>query len=679
MILIKPRLPERISKKLHDWVVHRFGKRAHTLSNANKKKVNLMGKLINIDNGGTLTDIWVLDGNKSYRTKTITTPYDLSKCFFEGLKKISADIYGKEDLAALLQSTDHIRYSTTQGTNALVERKGPALGLIVDTAAREWLDQSDQQAGLLKNLVGERIATLDSSQGDEAFRAALTEAVNQLSAGGASRIVVACMEGDYAATEKRVAAAMLRAFPRHLLGSVPVLYANTLCQNADPNIRVWTALLNAFLHPAMECFLYNTENELQRYKVRHPLLVYRNDGYSGRVAKTIALKTYSSGPRGGSEGALAYARHYNLGRVITVDVGGTTTDIGLVENDAIRSHRLGHVEGVKCDYALADIVSVGVGGGSIIKVVDGAIRVGPESVGGAPGPACFSMGGEEATITDALLVTGLLDPATYFGGKLNLSKDKAEAAIRRNVADPLGISVNQACQQMTKAWADLIAKGIAEFCDVDDNTVLMAFGGGGPMGIAAVAESAGVDTVLIPRLSAVFSAHGIGFSDIAHSASALVQSSSKVEDVVAGLRERVLRDMHTEGYSEDECQLEAWYESGDRLVDCSVDELPKVAGKAGEGVRIGLRAVKKIDHATLEGGSEPSPQPAQIGSNRELVDPQGASHAVPVIAVEGQQPGAEGQGPAVLEEAFWTCSVPADWHYRFTGNGDIFLKSNKGQ
>ena len=101
--------------------------------------------------------------------------------------------------------------------------------------------------------------------------------------------------------------------------------------------------------------------------------------------------------------------------------------------------------------------------------------------------------------------------------------------------------------------------------------------------------------------------------------------------------------------------------------------------KAGEGVRIGLRAVKKIDHATLEGGSEPSPQPAQIGSNRELVDPQGASHAVPVIAVEGQQPGAEGQGPAVLEEAFWTCSVPADWHYRFTGNGDIFLKSNKGQ
>lgn len=638
-----------------------------------------MGKLINIDNGGTLTDIWVLDGAKSYRTKTITTPYDLSKCFFEGLKKISADIYGKEDLAALLQSTDHIRYSTTQGTNALVERKGPPLGLIVDTADRGWLENGGQQAGLLKDLLGDRIATLDSSLQDEAYRAALTEAVNQLSAGGANRIVVACREGDYAAQEKRIAAAMLRAFPRHLLGSVPVLYANTLCQNPDANIRVWTALLNAFLHPAMERFLYNTENELQRFKVRHPLLVYRNDGYSGRVAKTIALKTYSSGPRGGSEGALAYARHYGLERVITVDVGGTTTDIGLVEHAAIRAHRLGKVEGVQCDYALADITSVGVGGGSIIRVVDGAIRVGPESVGGAPGPACFSMGGEEATITDALLVTGLLDPATYFGGKLNLSKDKAEAAIRRNVAEPLGVSVDQACQQMTTAWAGLIAKGIGEFCDIDDRTVLMAFGGGGPMGIAAVAESAGINTVLIPKLSAVFSAHGIGFSDIAHSASALVSANDDVNEAVARLRERVLRDMHTEGYGQDECEIEAWYESGDHLEICAVDQLPgQVAGNS-DSTRIGIRAIKRIDHASLQGGDELAPQPARGSGTRSLRSPSGEERDVAVFSVEDQVPGAQGDGPAVLEEAFWTCSVPGGWHYRFTGNGDIFLKTNKGQ
>src|SRR5882757_9959464 len=93
-----------------------------------------MGKLINIDNGGTLTDICVIDGDSVYRTKTVTTPYDLSKCFFDGLKKVSKTIYGDEDLLSLLRSTDHIRYSTTQGTNALVERKGPRLGLIVGGA-----------------------------------------------------------------------------------------------------------------------------------------------------------------------------------------------------------------------------------------------------------------------------------------------------------------------------------------------------------------------------------------------------------------------------------------------------------------------------------------------------------------------------------------------------------------
>ncbi|WP_269620707.1 hydantoinase/oxoprolinase family protein [Zhongshania sp. BJYM1] len=643
-----------------------------------------MGKLINIDNGGTLTDIWVLDGDTSYHTKTITTPFDLSKCFFEGLKKISEDIYGHEDLKALLQSTDHIRYSTTQGTNALVERKGPSLGLLLNTTDSDWCCEDDHQQALFADLLGDRVAVLNMNLEPQAYQKCLTEAVGRLSAAGASRIVVAFCDDDFATQESALRKTMLRSFPRHLLGSVPVLYSSALCRHANPNVRLWTALFNAFLHPAMERFLYNTENELSHFRTRNPLLVYRNDGYSGRVAKTIALKTYSSGPRGGAEGALAYSQYYGYRRVITVDVGGTTTDIGLVEDNKIIDSRLGLIEGVRCSDPLAEIVSVGVGGGSIIRAEGGVIKVGPESVGGAPGPACFGMGGDKATITDVLLVMGLLDPKTYFGGKLALKYDKAEAAILRHVAEPLSLSLPQACTQMMDAWAGKIADGIRDYTDITDDTVLMAFGGGGPMGVAAVAKSAGIATVLIPRLSAVFSAHGIGFSDIAHLASEAIPRSDNdaVSEVFERLRDRVLRDMSTEGYSAAQCDLEVWYEQESERHDVSLSadgKLPADANIARADILLSVRAVHRISHAKLADKVELNVSEPKATSDRALANSKGEFQRVPVFRVEDQIAGASGAGPAVLEEAFWTCSVPLGWGFEFTANRDIVLNISSRQ
>jgi len=642
-----------------------------------------MGKLINIDNGGTLTDIWVLDGEASYHTKTITTPYDLSKCFFEGLKKISEDIYGREDLEALLQSTDHIRYSTTQGTNALVERKGPSLGVIVNGSDTQWCCETEQQSSLFSGLIGDRIAVISPDLGPEEYQEALREAVNHLSAAGASRLVVSFCGDNYVAEEEQLRKAMLRAFPRHLLGSVPVLYSSVLSRDEKPNTRLWTALFNAFLHPAMERFLYNTENELSAFRMRNPLLVYRNDGYSGRVAKTIALKTYSSGPRGGAEGALAYSNYYGYKRVITIDVGGTTTDIGLIENGQIIGKQRGLVEGVRCSYPLAEIVSVGVGGGSIIRVVGGEIAVGPESVGGAPGPACFGMGGERATITDALLVMGLLDPKTYFGGKMAIKHEKAVAVINSDIAQPLNISVEAACGRMLDAWAAKIALGIREYTEITDDTVLMAFGGGGPMGVTAVAASAGVRQVLIPRLSAVFSAHGIGFCDIAHSATAQIDGSQPAQaaSIAEGLVDRVSRDMSTEGYSKEECDFEAWYEDEGSVQPLDIAKLS--AGSTDllphQSILLGVRAVKPISHAQLAPKISLSPSAAEASGERRLVAADGTSQSVPVYQVEKQRAGAGGAGGAVLEEAFWTCSVPAEWRFDFTANRDIVLSFNASE
>jgi N-methylhydantoinase A/oxoprolinase/acetone carboxylase beta subunit len=182
----------------------------------------IVGKLINIDNGGTLTDICVIDGDQVFRAKTLTTPHDLSRCFFDGLAKASKAVYGKEDLIGLITSTDHIRYSTTQGTNALVERKGPRLGLILTgTLTEAALRQDPRASEVFDALVGSRVTTLDLELDGIEFDIAAVRAVNSLSSGGANRVIVAHGGSDRSEQETRVKNLLLRKFPQHLLGAIP--------------------------------------------------------------------------------------------------------------------------------------------------------------------------------------------------------------------------------------------------------------------------------------------------------------------------------------------------------------------------------------------------------------------------------------------------------------------------
>ncbi len=635
-----------------------------------------MGKLINIDNGGTLTDIWVLDGAQSYHTKTLTTPYDLSKCFFEGLKKVSQVIYGQEDMSQLLHTTDHIRYSNTQGTNDLIHKKGPRIGIILtSTAAIDTLQETDKEKEMFEALVGNRVAVIDTGLEGEAYIKGVTDAVASLSSAGASRLVVSFNGADYAQRESLLQKAILRAFPRHLLGTVPVVYASEVVGDVDFRRRSWSALYNAFLHPSMELFLYHAEAGLREQRARNPLLIFRNDGGSSRVAKTVALKTYSSGPRGGAEGLKAAADYYDFKHLLMMDVGGTTTDFSEVIDGQVRTLPHGKIEGVECSYPLCDIVSIGAGGGSIFRVKDGAITVGPDSVGGAPGPACFGMGGKEATITDALLIMGLLDPNTYFGGEMNLDFERAMGVIKGNIADLLGLSPEEAVQQMIKALAEKIAAGINDFTEVNGESVLMGFGGGGPMNVLACAEAASIDTVLVPRLAAVYSAFGIGYSDISHPyrRALPVNDQAGLDAVMEELRTRATRDMFSEGFQLSDCTIELALIQGEKVLPLNADKPVLPEGLSGETAVVSMKAVKTINHAEIRGEINHVTSDAVVGALRLLKLPEGEVE-VPVYRVEEQVAGAAGEGPCVIEEAFFTCRVLPGWSFEFTDNRDILLK-----
>ncbi len=636
-------------------------------------------RIINIDNGGTLTDFCVMEGRTVHRAKVLTTPYDLSRCFFDGIAKVSEKIYGAKDPARLLRETDYVRYSTTLGTNSIVERKGPRLGIIVDSSATtDLLCDTEASRELYEAFVGGRIGIIDTAIDDQACEEALVRAVNDVASCGAVRIVIGLTGTAVIAQERRLIRMVQRKFPSHLLGAVPVVTASGLVDEHDDKRRIWTALFNSYLHPAMERFLYTADHRLKSLKCSNPLLIFRNDGGTARVAKTTAIKTYSSGPRAGMEGVRALADHYQLKRVISYDVGGTTTDIGLVEGGVIKNLMRGEVEKIPIAFPLADIASAGVGGSSIITVDSDAIRVGPQSVGAAPGPACFNLGGTDVTITDVVLLAGILSPTTFFGGDLTLDESKSRAAILKRIAEPLRIEVETAVEQVMTEWVNCVSRSISDYTKIDLDTVFVAFGGAGALLATRVADQAGVSKIIIPGLAAVFSACGIGFSDLSHEyRNQLPQAEAAQRSLVEDLIERARRDMFAEGVNLAECEC-IWHIQSDRdateylIADPSRLELPP--SLRGHDLSLRLKVLKRLEHFSFEAIGNEKPSAAISTVVRKIMMKPGEWGEIPVYRLEDQKSGAAADGPAIIEEEYFTGKIDEKWRFRVSSNRDVVIE-----
>jgi N-methylhydantoinase A len=636
-----------------------------------------MERLINIDNGGTLTDICVWDGENFSFTKTLTTPFDLSQCLFDGMAKASKEIFGEEDLPGLLHSTRHIRYSTTQGTNALVERKGPRIGILTDSPALAGeLHNGAAAAELFEDLVGTRVAVINAEQDVEQLSQEIVKHVNRLTTDGAARLVIAMADRN---KEKAVKGVLLRKFPRHLLGSVPMLFSWEFTPDTVQARRVWSGIINSFLHPTMERFLYSTEHRLRDHKVKNPLLIYRNDGASSRVAKSVALKTYSSGPRGGLEGTKALSEAYGLAHVLMIDVGGTTTDVGSVKNSTISTDRRGSIQGVPLSFEMSNVHSSGVGGSSIIALREGVITVGPESVGAAPGPACFGFGGKQATITDVNLLLGVLDPDTYLDGGFSLDAERSRAVITEVIADPLGITLNDALIRMEAAYFERMSQSFAAEVEDADTTTIAAFGGAGPMSACGAARIAGVRRVLVPKMAAVFSAFGIGFSDIAQTYEANVAGLDAEEFAAAkdALLARATRDMFQEGHAIDECRLD-WNVVLEDAEGQLISELPHLDSdpqpRASEhNTMLILTARFELPHASIQRAESAVPTPAVATGERMVRSAADKVDAVSVFELDSQVTGATAAGPAIVEGPYFTARVPLGWNFEVTASGDLML------
>jgi N-methylhydantoinase A len=640
------------------------------------------GYLIGIDTGGTYTDAYLAAGKDRYWTvKVPTTPHDLTVCFAQAIAGC-AEAAGV-DVATLLRSTAVIRFSSTIGTNAILTRSGPKLGLLVTRGAEASLYGAAASGRIFEFIRPEMVAGIDEQTSADGRVARLADPAQASAAARAllergARMLVVSLAGSALnpANERAVFDAISASYPRHYLGAVPTLLSVQVSAEADDASRTAAAVVNAYMHPPLARSLYRAEDDLRRCGLRHPLLVVGADGSVTRVAKTRALSTYQSGPASGVQAGALLAAASGIDAAVTADVGGTSTDLSAVAKGRPARSRYTDIAGLAIPQPSVDVVSLALGGGSVCRADSGTVTVGPQSSGAVPGPACFGLGGQDPTPTDAWLVLGYLDARHYLGGRRKLQPDAAARVLAERIGSQLGVDGDGAAlavasaaeQSVTSAISSLLAAPAtrARLGESNSDVALIGYGGGSGILLPGVAPRLGLRATYLPRLAPVFSAFGAGSLDVHHRYQARLPGEGRgLAEVAGSLAQAAERDVRSEGLDPASAlvSISRLDDPGEPLA--SDFRLP---GLAAELARLRLPAgtalvvtttceVAKPGLPTIPAASSPDPAEAELGK-RELTTRSGRTVA-PVYDGDRLRAGHRLAGPAVLERGGTTALIPA--------------------
>jgi len=485
---------------------------------------------IGIDVGGTFTDLVAIDeAGATILAKVPSTPQDPSLGVLDGLALLAGRL-GLER-AALLADTERIVHGTTVATNALLERKGAATGLLTTAGHRDVIEMreglKDDRYNLRmpppEQLVPRhlRLGVRERMRADGRIEApldpaSLEEAIALLRQERVEAVAVCYLHAwRDPAHEEATRDALHRALP----GAYVSLSSEVLPQIKEFE-RVSTTIINAYVGPVLSRYLARLEERLGAAGYRGPTLIIQSHGGVVPIAEAgrLAVGGVLSGPAGGVAGSVYAARLVGESDLIPFDMGGTSTDISLVVDGGAALAMNRRVGTHQIALNSLDIASIGAGGGSIARVDRGGIlHVGPESAGAVPGPACYGQGGTEATVTDANLVLGYLDPGNFLGGDRKLDPAPAERAIDR-IAAALGIDRLAAARGIHRIINTTMAEGVRLVSvrrGVDPRRfALFAFGGAAGLHATDIARQLGLGRVIVPRIAAVLSAWGMLATDL---------------------------------------------------------------------------------------------------------------------------------------------------------------------
>jgi N-methylhydantoinase A len=532
---------------------------------------------IGIDVGGTFTDAILIDGEtgKLHSAKAFTTPKDRASGVIDAIRAVIAE--AEIDPARI----GEVVHGSTTGTNALIERTGAKAGLLVTAGFRDVLEigrvmrpaeglydmSVDRPAPLVRRYLcleayerigphGEVIVPLDD--------ASVEQACDVFAQHGVEAVAICFLFSFLNSAHERRAAAIVE----RLLPGIHLSESHLVSPEYREYERASTTVMNSYLAPVMTSYLDHLKTRIDEVLDKARLFIIQANGGATTVeiARHRAVATVNSGPAGGVVAAAWYGREHGRDRIVSVDMGGTSFDIGLVENGVSQVTTEGNFQGLPVKLPIIDLHIIGAGGGSIAWIdAGGALNVGPKSAGAEPGPACYGRGGTAATVTDANLVLGRLDPKLFHGGQTPLDVGAARTAVT-DIGHQIGLSVEEAALGIIKVVNANMVKGIATVTvqrgiDVRE-FALLSFGGAGGVHAVDLAESLDMAEVIVPPLPGVFSALGLLAADVRHDYVAAlggvistVANPDSIERLFHGM-EKTARDvLASEGFPDDAVRL----------------------------------------------------------------------------------------------------------------------------
>jgi N-methylhydantoinase A len=483
-----------------------------------------MGYRLGVDVGGTFTDLLLIDETtgETFRDKVPSTPSDPSQAVINGARGLCE----RQNIAA--SQIDLFLHGTTVATNAVLEKKIAKVGLIVTEGHRHlmqiarslvpgglaaWIiwPKPEPMAALQRTIEapermdakGQTVRALDEAE--------MRSRLEKLKASEEVEALTICLMNSYVdgSHEKAVAAICAEVFP-----DIPISISSDILPEMQEYERALTTVANSAVRPAVARYVGNLEKELKDWGTKAKLNLLRSDGglMSAEKSAEAPVNLLMSGPAGGVAGAVWVAKSASVKNVLTLDMGGTSTDVALIENGAARLQRETSVGDLNVRASSIDVKTVGAGGGSIAFVPEltKALRVGPESAGAVPGPVAYGKGGELPTVTDANVVLGYL-PESLLGGSFTLDREGAQKAVQ-TIADALEIDLMDAAAGIIdivneNMFGALRLVSVQQGYDPRD-FALMGFGGAGPLHANAMGKLMNSWPVIIPPSPGVLCAYG---------------------------------------------------------------------------------------------------------------------------------------------------------------------------
>jgi N-methylhydantoinase A len=690
-----------------------------------------------VDVGGTFTDVVCINNGMLFRGKADTSHYDLKVGFFNAARVAAEKASLKMEDA--LKAADAIVYSTTVGTNALIERRGTKLGLITTQGfehtvkvgrARNWGDGLPTEkkydrgratrpepliaqsliVGVQERIdnLGNIIIPLNEQQ--------VLEKVQYLIDQGVRGIVVVTLNSFVNPVhEARIGALIREQYPECFLGHLPVYLSHEISPKAGEYRRSMTVIIDAYLRDLSESHLLRLADDLRHRGYPRPLFVAKNTGGLSSLSRSQALHLLGSSPSATVIGSDYIGRFMNERNIIVSDMGGTSFDVGLVIEGRERVYEMDPViDRFRVQIPYVAHWSIGAGGGSIARIVNGQLKVGPDSAGSNPGPAAYDRGGRAPTVTDADLMLGYIDPTRFLGGKTKLRIDRAREALEREIAKPLNISVVEAAWEIKRLIDGIMGQEMYRICSLTSGQdprefVLFAMGGAGPAHACGYAEGADITKIATFPFSSVFGAFSTLALDILQTYERTfhltlfkgatqtypVEDLDQFNQAVAALKAFAERDMVEEGFKPDEIDIvidvnicygqqrkvlavrlehEALRDEADvrRLCDKFNAQYAETFGKGAAFPQAGielneirLSAGGVVDKfAPAASGARRDPELARSGSRSAYWGPSAGFVDTPVYDRDGLDPNIILQGPVLCDAEDTVIVVPPGWRYR---------------